>query len=48
MNFDNVYAGIVIIGIIGLFTDQVLAVLGRVLFPWESGNTRLGRVVQER
>jgi NitT/TauT family transport system permease protein len=46
MNFDNVYAGIAIIGIIGLFTDQVLAAVGRVLFPWESGNTRLGRVVK--
>jgi NitT/TauT family transport system permease protein len=46
MNFDNVYAGIAMIGLIGLCTDQVLAALGRVLFPWESGSTRLGRVVK--
>ena len=46
MNFENVYAGIAIIGIIGLCTDQVLAAIGRLLFPWESGNTRLGRVLK--
>ncbi|MES2697258.1 MAG: ABC transporter permease [Verrucomicrobiota bacterium] len=33
-NFDNVYAAIVIIGIIGLSTDQVLAFLGKRIFPW--------------
>jgi NitT/TauT family transport system permease protein len=43
-NFENVYAGIVMIGIIGLATDQVLAFLGRYLFPWESGNRRLFRL----
>lgn len=36
-NFDNVYAAIVIIGIIGLATDQVLGFLGRRLFPWKTG-----------
>ncbi|MFZ5892111.1 MAG: ABC transporter permease [Myxococcota bacterium] len=46
MHFDNVYAGIVMIGIIGLVTDQVLAFVGRFLFPWDSGNTRLLRVVR--
>jgi len=35
-NFDNVYAAILIIGIIGLATDQVLAWLGRHLFAWRS------------
>ncbi len=35
-NFDNVYAAIVIIGIIGLATDQVLAFLGARLFPWKN------------
>ncbi len=35
-NFDNVYAAILIIGIIGLATDQVLAFLGRHLFAWRS------------
>ena len=34
-HFDNVYAAIVIIGIIGLGTDIVLALLGRRLFPWD-------------
>jgi len=34
-NFDNVYAAIAMIGIIGLSTDMVLAALGKVLFPWK-------------
>jgi NitT/TauT family transport system permease protein len=34
-NFDNVYAAIMIIGIIGLATDLILAALGKWLFPWE-------------
>jgi NitT/TauT family transport system permease protein len=42
-NFDNVYAGIVMIGIIGLATDQVLGFVGKYLFPWESGNRSLYR-----
>jgi NitT/TauT family transport system permease protein len=42
-HFDNVYAGIIMIGIVGLLTDQFLAWLGRYLFPWESGNTKLLR-----
>jgi NitT/TauT family transport system permease protein len=37
-HFDNVYASIVMIGLIGLVVDQCLAQLGRVLFPWESGS----------
>jgi NitT/TauT family transport system permease protein len=45
-NFDNVYASIVMIGMIGLTTDQFLAFLGRYLFPWESGNTRLYRMLR--
>ncbi|MBF0255269.1 MAG: ABC transporter permease [Gammaproteobacteria bacterium] len=36
-NFDNVYAAIIIIGIIGLATDLLLAWLGRRIFPWERG-----------
>jgi NitT/TauT family transport system permease protein len=43
-HFDNVYAGIVMIGIIGLVTDQVLSYLGQFLFPWETGNARLFRL----
>jgi NitT/TauT family transport system permease protein len=33
-NYDNVYAAIVLIGIIGLSCDLVLAWLGDVIFPW--------------
>jgi NitT/TauT family transport system permease protein len=36
-NFDNVYAAIIIIGIIGISTDLFLAWLGRKLFPWQRG-----------
>jgi NitT/TauT family transport system permease protein len=46
MHFDNVYAGILMIGGIGLLTDQALAFIGRYLFPWESGNTRLLRALR--
>lgn len=42
-HFENVYAGIVMIGLIGLLTDQVLAQLGKYLFPWESGKMGLVR-----
>lgn len=34
-NFDNVYAAIMMIGIIGLGTDLILAWLGRRIFPWQ-------------
>ncbi|QBR02777.1 ABC transporter permease [Paraburkholderia pallida] len=34
-HFDNVYAAIMMIGIIGLGTDLVLAFIGRRLFPWD-------------
>jgi NitT/TauT family transport system permease protein len=43
-HFENVYAGIVMIGIVGLVVDQTLAFIGRYLFPWESGNRRLFRL----
>jgi ABC-type nitrate/sulfonate/bicarbonate transport system permease component len=33
-NFDKAYAGIIMIGIIGLSFDQLLATLSRFLFPW--------------
>lgn len=35
-NFDNVYAAIIIIGVIGLATDQVLAYIGRKIFAWKN------------
>jgi NitT/TauT family transport system permease protein len=34
-HFANVYAAIAMIGIIGLGSDMLLAVLGRRLFPWD-------------
>jgi len=43
-HFDNVYASIVMIGMIGLIVDQALAQFGRLLFPWESGDLRLIRL----
>ncbi len=42
-NFDNVYAAITMIGIIGLSTDMVLAGLGRILFPWKARGARKPR-----
>ena len=33
--FDNVYASIIMIGLIGLLTDQILAFVGRHIFPWQ-------------
>jgi NitT/TauT family transport system permease protein len=33
-HFDNVYAGIIMIGLIGLACDQVLATVAVYLFPW--------------
>lgn len=40
-HFDNVYAAIIIIGILGLGTDMLLAIVGRRLFAWDrSGGTR--------
>jgi NitT/TauT family transport system permease protein len=35
-HYDQVFAGIIIIGLIGLVTDQALAWLGRRLFPWQA------------
>src|SRR5260221_10655833 len=39
-NFDNVYAAIGRIGIIGLSTDMLLAWLGTILFPWKRKSNR--------
>jgi NitT/TauT family transport system permease protein len=39
-NFDNVFAAIIIIGIIGLVTDMLLAWLGRRIFPWERATAK--------
>ncbi len=40
-NYDNVFAAIVMIGIIGLTTDQILGLIERFLFPWERGSRGL-------
>ena len=42
-NFDNVYAAIGMIGIIGLSTDMFLAWLGTILFPWKRKSSRKPR-----
>lgn len=34
-NFDNVFAAIAMIGIIGFGSDLILAGIGRILFPWK-------------
>ena len=33
--FDNVFAAIVMIGILGLITDWFLLEIGKVMFPWK-------------
>ena len=39
-HFDNVYAAIMMIGILGFGTDLILARLGRRLFPWDRTQER--------
>jgi NitT/TauT family transport system permease protein len=34
--YDNVYAAIILIGLVGLITDQTLQFLGAFLFPWQA------------
>jgi NitT/TauT family transport system permease protein len=43
-NFENVYAAIVMIGVIGLVSDLILGWLGKHLFPWESGSVLVPRL----
>jgi NitT/TauT family transport system permease protein len=47
-HFDNVFAGILVIGLIGLVTDQVLQALARYLFPYQArpGGAGVGAVVK--
>jgi NitT/TauT family transport system permease protein len=40
-NYANVYAGIMLIGLIGLSSDLVLAWVGRRLFPWQPRTPRV-------
>jgi NitT/TauT family transport system permease protein len=35
--YDRVFASIILIGLIGLFTDMLLASIGTRLFPWKRG-----------
>ncbi len=44
-HFDNVYAAIVMTGLIGFASDQALVIVGKYLFPWESGRGALPRWV---
>jgi hypothetical protein len=39
LHYENVYAAIAMIGIIGLTTDMILAGLAGVLFPWKRRRT---------
>ena len=39
-NFDNVFAAIIMIGIIGILSDILLAQLGKRLFPWERAQVK--------
>lgn len=39
-NFDNVFAAIIMIGIIGILSDILLARLGKRLFPWEKDQVK--------
>jgi NitT/TauT family transport system permease protein len=39
-HFDNVYAGIIVIGLIGFVSDLLLARMGKTLFPWDRSQER--------
>ncbi len=43
-NFDNVYAAIIVIGVVGLLCDLILAWVGHHLFPWETGSALLAKL----
>lgn len=47
--YDNVFAAIIIIGIIGFGTDRLLNAVGHVLFPWQKsgGGRGLLRAIRE-
>jgi len=34
-NYQNVFAGIAVIGMLGMITDKVMSIAGRKLFPWQ-------------
>jgi NitT/TauT family transport system permease protein len=39
-NFDNVFAAIIMIGIIGLLSDIILAKMSKYIFPWERSQNK--------
>ena len=39
-NFDNVFAAIMMIGVIGVVSDMLLARFGKVLFPWDKPSNK--------
>ena len=39
-NFENVFAAIIMIGLIGLFVDMLLNKLGKRLFPWDKSESK--------
>ncbi|MBX2847670.1 MAG: ABC transporter permease [Acidiferrobacterales bacterium] len=39
-NFDNVFAAIMMIGLIGLLTDIMLAKIGKRVFPWDRAGSK--------
>jgi NitT/TauT family transport system permease protein len=46
-NYPNVYAAIMLIGVIGLSSDMMLALLARYLFPWQPQQaSSLGKMVR--
>jgi NitT/TauT family transport system permease protein len=47
-NFDNVYAAIAMIGIIGFSSDLFLAWLGGVLFPWKRKSRGTSGIARHR
>ncbi len=40
-NFENVFAAIIMIGIIGLLSDLILATMGKRLFAWENSRGKI-------
>ncbi|HZP61281.1 MAG TPA: hypothetical protein VFB27_13250, partial [Opitutaceae bacterium] len=47
-HFDNVYAAIAMIGIIGLTCDMLFAWLGTVLFPWKRRARKSARAAKPK
>jgi len=42
-HYDNVFAGIAMIGMIGFLCDQLLAFCGTILFPWQANTNHRAR-----